>query len=121
MKAGAAAPAFVFGAKQDVRPVKTAVSGEQSRKTQRYSIRYEPNAVCWSQAPSNMKDLMKQRRLWHLGLSQSMTSYPQIFANPRFGLVSWVSYMYYLLFELLSPAIEVFGILTVGLAACFVF
>lgn len=34
MKAGAAAPAFVFGAKQDVRPVKTAVSGEQSRKTQ---------------------------------------------------------------------------------------
>ena len=46
---------------------------------------------------------------------------PQIFANPRFGLVSWVSYMYYLLFEMLSPAIEVFGILTVGLAACFVF
>ena len=59
---------------------------------QRYSIRYEPNAVCWSQAPSNMKDLMKQRRLWHLGLSQSMTSYPQIFANPRFGLVSWVRF-----------------------------
>ena len=88
---------------------------------QRYSIRYEPNAVCWSQAPSNMKDLMKQRRRWYLGLSQSMTAYPQIFANPRFGLVSWVSYMYYLLFEMLSPAIEVFGILTVGLAACFVF
>ena len=59
---------------------------------QRCSIRYEPNAVCWSQAPSNMKDLMKQRRLWHLGLSQSMTSYPQIFANPRFGLVSWVRF-----------------------------
>ena len=88
---------------------------------QRYSIRYEPNAVCWSQAPSNMKDLMKQRRRWHLGLFQSMTAYPQIFANPRFGLVSWVSYMYYLLFELLSPAIEVFGILTVVLAACFGF
>ena len=34
LPAGAAAPAFVFGAKQDVRPVKTAVSGEQSRKTQ---------------------------------------------------------------------------------------
>lgn len=88
---------------------------------QRYSIRYEPNAVCWSQAPTNMKDLMKQRRRWHLGLFQSMTAYPQIFANPRFGLVSWVSYMYYLLFELLSPAIEVFGILTVVLAACFGF
>ena len=49
-----------------------------------------------------MKDLMKQRRLWHLGLSQGMTSYPILsadFANPRFGL---------------SELGEVFGILTVG-------
>ena len=84
----------------------------------KYSIRYEPNAVCWSQAPSTMKDLMKQRRRWHLGLFQSMIKYHQIFANLRFGLVSFVSYLYYLLFELLSPVIEVFGILTIALAFC---
>ena len=88
---------------------------------QKYAIRYEPNAVCWSQAPTSLKDLMKQRRRWHLGLFQSMVLHRQIFANPRFGLVSWISYMYYLLFELLSPAIEVFGILTMVLAACFGF
>lgn len=85
----------------------------------RYSIRYEPNAVCWSQAPSSLRDLMKQRRRWHLGLFQSMTKYRQIFLNLRFGLVSIVSYMYYLMFELLSPVVEVFGILTTVLAACF--
>ena len=88
---------------------------------QKYAIRYEPNAVCWSQAPTSLKDLMKQRRRWHLGLFQSMVLHRQIFANPRFGLVSWISYMYYLLFELLSPAIEVFGILTMVLAPCFGF
>ena len=88
---------------------------------QKYAIRYEPNAVCWSQAPTSLKDLMKQRRRWHLVLFQSMVLHRQIFANPRFGLVSWISYMYYLLFELLSPAIEVFGILTMVLAACFGF
>lgn len=88
---------------------------------QKYAIRYEPNAVCWSQAPTSLKDLMKQRRRWHLGLFQSMVLHRQIFANPRFGLVSWISYMYYLLFELLSPVIEVFGILTMVLAACFGF
>ncbi len=88
---------------------------------QKYAIRYEPNAVCWSQAPTSLKDLMKQRRRWHLGLFQSMVLHRQIFANPRFWLVSWISYMYYLLFELLSPAIEVFGILTMVLAACFGF
>ena len=85
----------------------------------RYSIRYEPNAVCWSQAPSTLSDLMKQRRRWHLGLFQSMMKHWQIFCNLRFGLVSFVSFLYYLLFELLSPAIEVFGILTILLALSF--
>jgi len=32
--AGAVAPAFHFAAKQDVRPVETIVSGEQSQKMQ---------------------------------------------------------------------------------------
>lgn len=80
---------------------------------QKYSIRYEPNAVCWSQAPSSLGDLIKQRRRWHLGLFQSMIKYRQIFANLRFGLVSLISYLYYLLFELFSPAVEVFGVMTV--------
>lgn len=85
----------------------------------RYAIRYEPNAVCWSQAPSSLKDLMKQRRRWYLGLFQSMIRHWQLFCNLRFGLVSFVSFLYYLLFELLSPVIEVFGILTIVLALCF--
>lgn len=80
---------------------------------QKYSIRYEPNAVCWSQAPSSLGDLIKQRRRWHLGLFQSMIKYRQIFANLRFGLISLISYLYYLLFELFSPAVEVFGVVTV--------
>lgn len=90
------------------------------RNNQRkYSIRYEPNAVCWSQAPASLRDLMKQRRRWYLGLFQSMTKYHQIFANLQFGLVSFISYLYYLLFELLSPVVEVFGLLTMVLALSF--
>lgn len=82
-----------------------------------YSIRYEPNAVCWSQAPSTLRDLAKQRRRWHLGLFQSLVKYRGIFGRLRFGPVSYLSYVYYLLFELLSPIIEVFGIATTVLAA----
>lgn len=85
----------------------------------KYSMYYEPNAICWSQAPSSLKDLMKQRRRWHLGLFQCMLKYYSFFANMRFGLVSFVSYMYYLLFELLSPVMEVFGICTMILAWSF--
>lgn len=81
-----------------------------------YGIQYMPNAICWSQAPSDMGDLIRQRRRWHLGLFQSLVKYRQIFLNHSYGLVSFVSYAYYLLYELLSPIIELFGILTVILA-----
>lgn len=82
-----------------------------------YSILYEPNAVCWSQAPASLGDLRKQRRRWHLGMFQSMIKYRQMFMNPRFGLVGSVSYLYYLLYELFSPQIELFGLFTIALAA----
>lgn len=82
----------------------------------KYSIRYEPTAVCWSQAPGSLKDLGKQRRRWHLGLFQSMLKYRTMFMNPRFGLVGSVSYIYYLLYELFSPQIELIGLFTTILA-----
>lgn len=82
----------------------------------RYSIRYEPNAVCWSQAPGRLGDLRKQRRRWHLGLYQCLTKYKRIFLSPRFGLVGSVSYFYYLFYELYSPFIEIIGLLTMLLA-----
>lgn len=86
-----------------------------------YAIRYEPNACCWSQVPGSLKDLMKQRRRWHLGLFQCMVRYAGIFGNPRFGLVSAFSYMYYLLYELMSPLVEVFGLFSMIVAYIFRF
>lgn len=81
-----------------------------------YSIRYAPNAICWSQAPSTLFDLKKQRKRWHLGLFQSMNKYRQLLFNPTYGVISFISYLYYLLYELLSPFIELFGLLTILLA-----
>ena len=81
-----------------------------------YRIRYATDAVCWTQAPESLRDLCKQRRRWHIGLFQSMTRHRQMFVNNKYGLVGWISYFYFLIYELLSPYIEVFGILTVVLA-----
>lgn len=39
-----------------------------------------------------------------------------MFSNHRFGAVSFVSYFYFLIYELLSPFIEVFGVFTMVLA-----
>ena len=81
-----------------------------------YSIRYASDAICWTQAPERLRDLCKQRRRWHLGLFQSMYKHRTMFSNHRFGAVSFVSYLYFLIYELLSPFIEIFGVCTMALA-----
>lgn len=81
-----------------------------------YRIRYAPDAICWTQVPEKLHDLRKQRRRWHIGLFQSMMKHRNILANPKYGAVSFISYFYFLLYELFSSYIEIFGILTTLLA-----
>ena len=81
-----------------------------------YNISYATDAVCWTQAPEKLSDLKKQRKRWHLGLFQTMTKHRKMFCNPKYGAVSFVSYLYFLVYELLSPFIEIFGVFTMALA-----
>ena len=81
-----------------------------------YRIRYVTDAVCWTQVPETLVDLCKQRRRWHIGLFQSMTKYRNILANPKYGAVSFISYFYFLIYELFSPYIEILGLLATLLA-----
>lgn len=81
-----------------------------------YHIKYATDAICWSQVPEKLRDLMKQRKRWHIGLFQSLWMHRHLAVNPKYGAVSFISYTYYLLYELLSPYIEVFGALSVILA-----
>lgn len=81
-----------------------------------YQIKYATDAVCWSQAPESLRDLMKQRRRWHRGLFQSVLAHRQIFLNADYGMISFISFLYFTLYELCSPYIELFGILSIILA-----
>ncbi len=74
-----------------------------------YRICYETSAICWSQAPSSIGDLCKQRRRWFLGLYQCLKKYRKMLSRVRFGAVGYFSYAYYMLFEFLAPFIETFG------------
>ena len=50
-----------------------------------------------------------------------MYRHKNILANPKYGMVSFISYLYFLIYELLSPYIEVFGVVTMVLACVFDF
>lgn len=81
-----------------------------------YSIKYASDAICWSQVPENFRDLCKQRKRWHLGLFQSMWKHRTMLGNSKYGALSFVSYFYFLFYELLSPFIEIFGIFSMIVA-----
>lgn len=84
-----------------------------------YRIRYIPEAVCWTQAPSTLKDLIKQRKRWYTGLVQCMYKYKEMFLNYHYGFLSFISFFYYLFFELLAPFIEIFGLASTIIASIF--
>lgn len=81
-----------------------------------YKISYVPDAICLSQVPEKYSDLKKQRRRWHMGLIQSIWKHKYIFLNPKYGALSFISYIYYLIFEVISPFIEIFGLISIGCA-----
>ena len=81
-----------------------------------YAIRYTSDAVCWTQAPFTMKDLSNQRARWHRGLVQCMWKYRVLFLNPKFGVISLISYTYYFLYELIAPFAELLGIIVMLVA-----
>lgn len=76
-----------------------------------YQIKYAYDAVCWTQAPERLRDLIKQRKRWHIGLLQSLTQHKSLFTSG--------SYWYYLIYELLSPFIELIGMAVMLLATAF--
>lgn len=83
------------------------------RNLREYRISYVPTAICWTQVPSSGKDLATQRRRWHKGLMESLLEHRYIFLNPKFGWIGFFSYVYYLFYEMLSPIIELVGLVTI--------
>lgn len=81
-----------------------------------YRIRYVTDAICWTQVPEKLRDLCKQRRRWHIGLFQCMMKHKNILGNMKYGAVGFISYLYFLIYELFSPYIELLGLLTTLLA-----
>ncbi|MBR2877312.1 MAG: glycosyltransferase [Clostridia bacterium] len=36
------------------------------------TVRFMPDPVCWTQPPDNIRDLIKQRKRWHIGLADTL-------------------------------------------------
>jgi cellulose synthase/poly-beta-1,6-N-acetylglucosamine synthase-like glycosyltransferase len=79
------------------------------RKKMRYRIVFVPDPVCWTEVPTTLRVLIRQRNRWHRGLLQSLWRHKSILFNPRYGIIGALAFPYFLFFETLGPFIELLG------------
>ena len=83
-----------------------------------YRIGFVPDPVCWTEAPSDLKSLARQRARWQNGLLDVLWNTRDMLFRPRFGRIGFCALPYLWLFELLAPVVEIGGLVTIVLAAC---
>lgn len=67
--------------------------------------------VAWTEAPDTLQVLSRQRRRWHRGLTEVFARHWTMMFRPRYGVIGMITMPWFLLFELLAPFVELFGIL----------
>lgn len=77
----------------------------------KYKVIYISDPLCWTEAPSSLKILGRQRNRWTRGTIDTIFLHRKIFFNPKYGFMGMVSHPYWVFFEWLAPVIEVFGLL----------
>jgi cellulose synthase/poly-beta-1,6-N-acetylglucosamine synthase-like glycosyltransferase/peptidoglycan/xylan/chitin deacetylase (PgdA/CDA1 family)/spore germination protein YaaH len=74
-----------------------------------YAIRYEENAVAYTEAPEATKDLAKQRFRWAFGTLQAAWKHRDATFNPNYGWLGWVALPSIWIFQVLLAALSPFA------------
>lgn len=85
----------------------------------RYRIVFQPDPVCWTEAPETLAGLGRQRNRWQRGTLEVLGYHRRMLFNPRYGVVGLFALPYYLIFEAAGPVIELTGYALTGLAVPF--
>lgn len=69
-------------------------------------IVYLSKPLCWTEAPENAGNLLKQRSRWHLGLAQCLFLHHKMMFDPKYSVTGLFAFPYYFFFELMSPFVK---------------
>lgn len=81
-------------------------------RRQPYQVLFVPDPVCWTEVPTTVATLARQRRRWHRGLMEVLIRHRRLFFRPRMGVLGWMVLPYFFL-ELIAPVVEITGMLLV--------
>jgi cellulose synthase/poly-beta-1,6-N-acetylglucosamine synthase-like glycosyltransferase len=82
-----------------------------------YHIQFVPDPMCWTEAPSDLKSLSRQRARWQKGLLDVLLLSRGMLFRPRYGRIGFFALPYLWLFEFAAPVLEILGIVTIVAAA----
>ena len=78
-------------------------------RRQPYRIGFVPDPICWTEAPESLRVLRRQRTRWQRGLIDTLLRHRSMIGRPRYGTVGMVSLPGFLVFEMISPLVELSG------------
>ena len=78
-------------------------------RRQPYRIGFVPDPVCWTEVPVSFRVLRRQRTRWQRGLIDTLVRHRGMIGRPRYGSVGMVSLPGFVIFEMLSPLVELSG------------
>ena len=84
-----------------------------------YRVVFIPEPTCWTEVPSDLRSLSRQRSRWQKGLLDVLWPNRDMLFRRKYGLLGCVMLPYLWLFELCEPIIELFGYASMIIAACF--
>jgi cellulose synthase/poly-beta-1,6-N-acetylglucosamine synthase-like glycosyltransferase len=83
------------------------------------TMTFIPDPVAWTEVPSSVAVLSRQRERWHRGLLETLWVHRDLLFNWKYGAVGMISYPFFLFGEALAPAIELFGYIGVLVGVLF--
>lgn len=76
-----------------------------------YGMRFLPEPVCWTEAPSTLRQLGRQRSRWQRGALETFFTHKRMTLNPRYGVVGILGFGNTLLVDVLGPPLELVGLI----------
>ena len=76
-----------------------------------YEVTYIPDPLCWTEVPSDLKSMRRQRTRWTRGLIESLWTHRKMLFRKKYGRLGFMGYPYWLFFEWAAPLIAFLGII----------
>lgn len=80
-----------------------------------YRVVFVPEPVCWTEAPSDLGTLGRQRSRWQRGALETFFKHRNMLFRPRYGAVGTIGFGQMLLVDVIGPPVEVLGYVLIPL------